>query len=55
MSIAYYNLTKQKVKELEAKRTISPYFWEQWEKAKKKLRKLEQQMTGQQQQIFNHQ
>jgi hypothetical protein len=54
MSRAYTN-TKRKLAELEVKKNISPYFWRKWEAANKKLRKLEQQMTGQQQQIFNHQ
>lgn len=51
---AYIN-AKKKLAELEVKRHVSPFFWRQWEDAKKKLRKLEQQMTGQQTQIFNQQ
>lgn len=54
MSRAYTN-TKKKLAELEVKKNISPYFWRQWEAAKKKLGKLEKKITGHQQQIFNHQ
>lgn len=48
---ATYNRALNRMKKLEAVRYNSPYLFNQWLKAKQTLKKLEQRLTGKQQQI----